>query len=638
MIWNVEGLLTKLEDPDFIPYLRTFSFVCLTETFVEYLNDSRLCNEFSIIISPAQKLSHRGRRSGGVVCFIKNSCMHFFEQLDCGCENVLVFKISKDLFLTGKDILLFCSYVPPVGSPFYENRATSNGILILEHCVIDTLQKYSDCYLMLCGDLNARTGTANPDSLYDPKNVESDIDNLRTSQDHTINTFGRSLLSLCVSFDLTIVNGNIIGDNPGGYTFLSANGNSVVDYYIISNELLHICQYLRIIASPLSPHMCVEMDLETTNVDDTLTSEISLGQKRIEWDERSSELFYNNLRTRLVSSDIMGQIQNPNVDIDVDLATDGLTECLMEAADFMSKVISPNKSNSLKSPWFDKECAIAKRKLNSLLHKYTRSLSISDRRQFILGRNKYKYLIRTKKKEYRSKTATVLQNVLSNQDQFWKLIKQLNGGKYRCCRITAEEWYEHFVKLFEDNDSSHKELLSLSGSPNREPKQFDVSDLNSDITEDEIIGAIKKLKNNKATGPDLVMAEMLKSSVRLLIPYLVCLFNIIFSTGKFPDSWSKSIIVPIHKKGCLTNPDNFRGISLTSIFSKVFTHILNSRLQSWADSYELIAEEQGGFRRGYSTVDNIYILHEVVKQHLNRKKKLYVAFIDFRKAFDTVRR
>jgi len=85
----------------------------------------------------------------------------------------------------------------------------------------------------------------------------------------------------------------------------------------------------------------------------------------------------------------------------------------------------------------------------------------------------------------------VLQNALSNQDQFWKLIKQLNDSKYSCCGITAEEWYEHFIKLFEGNNSSQKEMLSLSRSPNREPKQFDTSDLNSDITEDEIIGAIK---------------------------------------------------------------------------------------------------------------------------------------------------
>jgi len=113
------------------------------------------------------------------------------------------------------------------------------------------------------------------------------------------------------------------------------------------------------------------MDLETTKVDDTLTSEVAMGQKRIEWDELSSELFSNRLRTCLASNGIMGQIHDPIVEIDVDWTTDSLTECLVEAADFMSKIIVPNKSTSFKFPWFDKECAIAKRKLNSLLHKYT---------------------------------------------------------------------------------------------------------------------------------------------------------------------------------------------------------------------------------------------------------------------------
>ena len=119
-----------------------------------------------------------------------------------------------------------------------------------------------------------------------------------------------------------------------------------------------------------------------------------------------------------------------------------------------------------------------------------------------------------------------------------------------------------------------RKMLSLTGSPNREPKQFGVSDLNSDIIENEIISAITKLKYNKANGPNLVIEEMLKSSVQVLIPYLVHYFNIIFSTGKLHASWSKSVVVSMHKSCCLTNPDNFHDFLLTSIFSSVFAHIL----------------------------------------------------------------
>ena len=131
---------------------------------------------------------------------------------------------------------------------------------------------------------------------------------------------------------------------------------------------------------------------------------------------------------------------------------------------------------------------------------------------------------------------------------------------------------------------------------------------------------------------------MLKCTTRSAVPWLCRLFNKVFSEGRFPSSWSNSIIVPIHKKGDPSNADNYRGICLTSIFGKVFTSIITSRLQSWAENNNLIVEEQAGFRREYSTVDNMFILKGIIERYLNRKKKLYTIFVDFKKAFDTVDR
>ena len=55
--------------------------------------------------------------------------------------------------------------------------------------------------------------------------------------------------------------------------------------------------------------------------------------------------------------------------------------------------------------------------------------------------------------------------------------------------------------------------------------------------------------------------------------------------------------------------------------------------------YNKIAEAQTGFRPGYSTVDNAFILNTVIESALSKSKgKLYVAFVDFQKAFDTVER
>lgn len=75
------------------------------------------------------------------------------------------------------------------------------------------------------------------------------------------------------------------------------------------------------------------------------------------------------------------------------------------------------------------------------------------------------------------------------------------------------------------------------------------------------------------------------------------------------------------------------GISLLSVIGKVFTEILNGRLISWADTSGKLNEEQLGFRRGYSTIDNCFTLQCLI---LNRMVDLTVFLLIFPKAFDFV--
>ena len=78
--------------------------------------------------------------------------------------------------------------------------------------------------------------------------------------------------------------------------------------------------------------------------------------------------------------------------------------------------------------------------------------------------------------------------------------------------------------------------------------------------------------------------------------------------------------------------------SLLSIISKCYTSILNKRLYAWLEENDKISECQAGFRKKYSTVDQIFNLYAIVQKCLSQQgKKLYVAFVDFKKAFDSVR-
>ena len=119
---------------------------------------------------------------------------------------------------------------------------------------------------------------------------------------------------------------------------------------------------------------------------------------------------------------------------------------------------------------------------------------------------------------------------------------------------------------------------------------------------------------------------------------LTKLFNRIFETGEMPESWTKSVIVPIHKKGDVNSTNNYRGVSLLSIIGKCFKYILNQRLTKWAEENNKISEEQAGFRKGYSTIDHIFTLYAMTQKYLSKRGgKLYVAFVDLRRAFDSVK-
>ena len=84
------------------------------------------------------------------------------------------------------------------------------------------------------------------------------------------------------------------------------------------------------------------------------------------------------------------------------------------------------------------------------------------------------------------------------------------------------------------------------------------------------------------------------------------------------------------------NPSNYRPITILSCLGKLFTSVLNDRLTSYLNKNNILNENQAGFRKNYSCTDHIFTLHSLFEIIRKRKKKLFVAFIDFSQAFDKV--
>ena len=171
---------------------------------------------------------------------------------------------------------------------------------------------------------------------------------------------------------------------------------------------------------------------------------------------------------------------------------------------------------------------------------------------------------------------------------------------------------------------------------------FDSNSLNVEfdipISADEIRLAVKKLKSNKAYGNDALINEYFTETIDILLPFICDIFNKILDSGIFPDQWRDGIIIPIHKKGDKNDVNNYRGVTLLSCFSKLFTSVLNNRITSFCEKHKGISDAQFGFKKGCSTVDAIFSLNTLIEHYINHNKRLYVGFIDLKKCFDSIYR
>ncbi|KAJ8717892.1 hypothetical protein PYW07_005822 [Mythimna separata] len=200
--------------------------------------------------------------------------------------------------------------------------------------------------------------------------------------------------------------------------------------------------------------------------------------------------------------------------------------------------------------------------------------------------------------------------------------------------VTSEEqllrWHQHFEEVFRLSATSTPEALLVSSSPPR------LLDINSEPpSESEVAKAVLSLKTGKAPGFDLITAEMLQADLTFAVDVLTPLIEKIWTAEELPDDWNKGLIITVPKKGDLSQCDNWRGIALLSIPSKVFCRIILDRLSRALEP--LLRREQAGFRLSRSCTDQINTLRIILEQASEWQREIYLTFVDFEKAFDTLK-
>jgi len=114
------------------------------------------------------------------------------------------------------------------------------------------------------------------------------------------------------------------------------------------------------------------------------------------------------------------------------------------------------------------------------------------------------------------------------------------------------------------------------------------------------------------------------------------LIDMIWSLEKVSRKWKRGLIIKIPKKGNLRKCKNWWGVTLLPVVSKILGRIVIDRIHMGIDCR--LRKEQAGFRSGRGTMEQIFILHNILEQVNEWQATLYINFVDFEKAFDSVHR
>ena len=207
-----------------------------------------------------------------------------------------------------------------------------------------------------------------------------------------------------------------------------------------------------------------------------------------------------------------------------------------------------------------------------------------------------------------------------------------------------EAWKLHFQKLQEGRETVEE---SVWDNVKSEPSAEWLAD---EPTSEEIHTCAKQMRNGKAAGSDGFMAEFYKYGGSQLQEQIQGLVKIMWHRATsaipgqeamgWPESWSQGIVIPLFKnKGNRNDKNQYRGITLLSVGSKLLARVVAQRVQKWSEAW--LAENQSGFRKNRSVDDVLQVTRRIVEEatatHAH-PEVLLIRLFDIEKAYPRVSR
>ena len=640
--------------PDFTNFLHDFDIICIQE--------SRL-DDIDRITFPGYKTFMHNRkpiaryRSGGIALLIKEEYEPFIHVRKAESKLVFWFEISKQILKTSENLVCGVIYIPPHGSKY----AHADPYLELQN-EIDRVCGTSK-HVILLGDFNSRTAKLcdytkcdefifdlqGHDSLY-AENMhmfqvlqQNNITLNRQNLDTRTNAYGHQMIEFCKNNNLFILNGRL--DAPK----LTCKNASTVDYIVSSAynfPMFSSFEVLEFDSLFSDAHCALKLQIDIhclTQIARTETLKCGTPDIKL-WDDSKQESFASNLDYGEIlnieaSLDLMAAGYNLNslgVDRVVNLIENLFKNTALSSFGRKKQHTQDVMQNYQRKAWFNAECREARSTYHKIRKMYNKHKTLQ-----------YKTLLKAVSKEYKNKMAKNVRRYKNHKieklktlkhakpREYWKLINSTDEKNKSMAPL--QDLYNYFKNINRSNEEESENTHSENDTINEQHSQNINNYVNQPFTDNEIIKAVKNLKNNKSSGTDSILNEHIKATINIMASVYTKLFNIIFDSGLVPESWTLGDIIPIYKnKGSITDPVNYRPITLLSCLGKLFTSILNTRITKYVEESNIIDHCQAGFREGFSTLDNLFILQNLIDISKSQKTKFYCAFIDFKQAFDKV--
>lgn len=525
-------------------------------------------------------VSYRGKRigsseRGGMVLLVKNHLCNYIQNIDLSIGDQIWVQLG-----ILEDVLVGFCYVPPHDSQYYSNDAFAS---IQEKVMCHHMRNG----VMIIGDMNARFGKAVRDlvEMYDLANmnisypiIEDDV--------NAMNDNAELLSAICVENNMCVLN-NLKTQHRhyvSSKTYRKRNiWVSELDTCVVSPCLLeHIHEFTVIKRADLpSDHAPITVSIANpgTHVDTLLARADFLGDHAVLYGSatkckvaRKPVKFINIDRNKFVAN--IACTDMPMVNDDINIFAQNVSDVLYGCVDNSRSVVVEDEGDVH-------------------LNRWERLLGDAD------------------------------------DARVWKAISWKGDfestNSNRANVPSDEEFKVHFEHV-------------LNPNPPPPPLHVD-TDVTIPVLDDPISPAevelqVKRMKVDKACGPDGLTPGVLTMLPAQWLIVITTLFNAVFMSGVYPVSWVRAMVFTIFKRGNRSDVNNYRGISVINSLAKLYDMILCNRLELWFRPFR----EQAGAQKKRGCIEHIVALRLLTDMARRKKLKLFVTFIDFSKAYDLVLR